>query len=73
MLNELLPKSLKLSFNEYNAQSNAVKMPTNAMIPMAIIAIVNPDRSKLERTDVQATDNISENFICNYLLIIKKQ
>jgi hypothetical protein len=66
MLNELLPKLLKLSLSANKAQSNAVKMPTNAMMPTAIIVIVKPERNLLPRTDCQDIFMISLNFIAHF-------
>jgi hypothetical protein len=63
MLNELAPRPLKLSFSEYAMLSIAVKMPTNAMIPNAMMSKVSTARSRLARMFWKAMSRISEKGI----------
>src|SRR5580693_4897777 len=63
MVNPLAPMAEKLSVNFCFMASMAVLIPTNAMIPNAIIATVRPVRTRFPRIVLYARDNVSESRI----------
>jgi hypothetical protein len=59
MVNEDAPRLLKLSFTEPPIASMAVRMPTRAVIPTAIINMVSTDLNLFVFTEVMATFKFS--------------
>ena len=55
----LAPNDLKLSTMELRRADTLVRMPTSAVMPMAIMLAVIPVRRRCERTLSQAIDVIS--------------